>query len=191
MADTKKKMMQWLDDTGNTLNMPGSLVVAESTGEDFQTHSADTTKHLTAAEKAALKHQKQIHVVDDLAARDAIAEPFTGLSAYAKNATGDSTVSKGGAYYLYDGATWIKTSEAESMDVVLPLSNEQLLDINAKKHTHANAVSLDKLSVDADGLKVDGAPVGSIAFVTGPEDTPVYNGKIRIVVSEYTPPVQA
>ena len=62
---------------------------------------------------------KEIKVVDDVAARDALQNPFVGLSAFVKNATGDATVKAGGAFYIYDGAAWVKTSEAESMDVVL------------------------------------------------------------------------
>lgn len=49
-------------------------------------------------------------VVANIAARDAIATKFDGLSVYVKDATGDSTVSSGGAYYLYTDNAWIKIS---------------------------------------------------------------------------------
>lgn len=62
---------------------------------------------------------KEIKVVDDIAARNALQNPFAGLSAFVKNATADDTVSSGGAFYIYDGTAWVKTSEAESMDIVL------------------------------------------------------------------------
>lgn len=62
---------------------------------------------------------KEIKIVDSITARDGLADPFAGLSVYVKDASADSTVNSGGAYYLYDGAAWIKTAEAESMDVVL------------------------------------------------------------------------
>lgn len=62
---------------------------------------------------------KEIKIVDNIAARDGIADAFAGLSVFVKDASGDSTVNSGGAYYLYDGAAWVKTAEAESMDVVL------------------------------------------------------------------------
>lgn len=197
MADTKKKMLQWLDDTGTPMTTPGSLVVAESTGETFDAHSADSAKHLTVMEKAALKHIRQIRVAQTTAERDGIFEPFEGLSVFVKDATGDSSVTSGGAYYIYDGAAWLKTAESESMDVVLnwaniegkPLTDAELADINAQKHAHVNAASLDKLTVDADGLKVDGIGVGGIAILANPKDTPVYNGKLRLVVTEYTAPV--
>ena len=62
---------------------------------------------------------KEVKVVDDIAARNALPNPYTGLSAYVKNASADSTVNAGGAYYIYDGAAWVKTAESESMDVIL------------------------------------------------------------------------
>lgn len=62
---------------------------------------------------------KERRVVDNIAARDAIEDKFSNLQVYVIDATGDNTVSKGGADYLYDGTNWIKTGESESMDVVL------------------------------------------------------------------------
>ena len=62
---------------------------------------------------------KEIKIVDSIAARDGITDAFAGLSVYVKDASADTTVNSGGAYYLYDGAAWIKTAESESMDVVL------------------------------------------------------------------------
>ena len=61
---------------------------------------------------------KEIKIVDSIAARDGITDAFAGLSVYVKDASA-TTVNSGGAYYLYDGTAWIKTAEAESMDVVL------------------------------------------------------------------------
>lgn len=62
---------------------------------------------------------KEIKVVADIAERNTLATPFVGMSAFVKDATADSTVASGGAFYIYDGSAWVKTSEAESMDVVL------------------------------------------------------------------------
>lgn len=196
MADTKKQMMEWLGTNGNPMNTKGSQVIAETTGETFDAHSTDAGKHLTVTEKAALKHIKQIRVAPTIVERDAILEPFEGLSVFVKDATGDSSVTSGGAYYIYDGSAWLKTAESESMDVVLnwtniegkPLTDAELADLNAKKHVHANAASLDKLTVDAEGLKVDGVGVGGIAILASPSDTPMFNGKLRLVVTEYTAP---
>ncbi len=57
-------------------------------------------------------------VVADITARDALT-PEEGLIAYVVDATGDSTVTSGGASYIYDGSNWIKISEFESMDAVI------------------------------------------------------------------------
>ena len=62
---------------------------------------------------------KEIKIVDNIAARDGITDAFAGLSVYVKDASADTTVNSGGAYYLYDGTAWIKTAESEAMDVVL------------------------------------------------------------------------
>ena len=62
---------------------------------------------------------KEIKVVANVSERDAIADKFSGLAVYVKDATGDATVARGGAYYIYDGGAWLKTAESESLDVVL------------------------------------------------------------------------
>lgn len=62
---------------------------------------------------------KEVHVVENIAERDSMTDLFRGKSVYVKDATADATVKRGGAYYIYDGASWIKTAEAESLDVVL------------------------------------------------------------------------
>ena len=62
---------------------------------------------------------KEVHVVENIAERDGMTDLFKGKSVYVKDATADTSVKKGGAYYIYDGAGWIKTAEAESLDVVL------------------------------------------------------------------------
>ena len=66
---------------------------------------------------------KEIRIASNIAARDAMTGLFEGLSVYVVDATADSTVTSGGAWYLYDGTNWIKTAEAESMDAVLQWAN--------------------------------------------------------------------
>ncbi|MCA2505418.1 MAG: hypothetical protein IM550_20320 [Microcystis sp. M54BS1] len=81
------------------------------------------------------------------------------------NATGDSTVASGAATYLYRASTtsWIKLSEAESMDLILQWSNIQgkptssaaAIDTAvANSHTHSNKTQLDKIGENADGLLI-------------------------------------
>lgn len=120
---------------------------------------------------AAVAGQSRVHVVADITARDALADPVVGDQAWVKDATADATVTSGAAIYLYESTElgWVKTGEAESMDMVVswssvqdrPVTDEQLTDTVSKKHEHANATAvLDKLSTDDQGrLLLDGAPV--------------------------------
>ena len=68
---------------------------------------------------------KEIRIAANIAARNAMTGLFAGLSVYVTDATADSTVSSGGAWYLYNGTSWIKTAESESMDMVLQWANVQ------------------------------------------------------------------
>lgn len=68
---------------------------------------------------------KEIRFVADIAARNAMTGLFAGLSVFVTDATGDTTVASGGAFYLYNGTAWIKTAESESMDLVLQWANIQ------------------------------------------------------------------
>lgn len=66
---------------------------------------------------------KEIRIAADITARNAMTGLFAGLSVYVVDATADTTVTSGGAWYLYDGTNWIKTAEGESMDAVLQWAN--------------------------------------------------------------------
>lgn len=68
---------------------------------------------------------KEVRIVANIAARNALTGLFAGLNVYVTDASGDSTVNSGGAYYLYDGTNWIKTGESESLDLVLSWANIQ------------------------------------------------------------------
>ena len=116
---------------------------------------------------SAVANVNNIQVVADIAERDALA-PTTTKYVYVKNATGDATVSSGGATYLYDttASAWVKISEAESLDVSLtwdtlqgkPSSTADQIDTAvANSHTHSNKTQLDKVGEDAEGnLTYDG-----------------------------------
>lgn len=102
-----------------------------------------------------------LHVVDNIAARDALA-PIENIIVLVTDATGDNTVSSGGATYVYDVSKtlWKKIGETESMDLVLSWSNinnrptSAVADIDdavTKRHTHTNKLSLDKVGEDENG----------------------------------------
>lgn len=102
-------------------------------------------------------------VVADITDRDALA-PTEVTIAVVLDATDDATVTSGSATYVYNptNSTWVKISEAESMDVVLnwaniqngPSSTAAQIDAAvADSHTHSNKAVLDKF-----GENLDGAP---------------------------------
>ena len=104
---------------------------------------------------SAISSVSNYQVVTDIAARNAL-NSKTSL-VYVKNATGDPTVKSGGATYIYDSATsaWVKTSEAETMDLVFSWANLQgkptstVVAIDAavsNSHAHTNKTQLDNIS---------------------------------------------
>lgn len=111
----------------------------------------------------AVQNATELLIVADIAARNALTLTSTRY-VYVKDATGDTSVTSGGATYLYDPAgtttKWIKVSESESLDVQVtwaalegkPTSTPAQIDASvAATHTHANKTQLDKISEDADG----------------------------------------
>lgn len=112
-----------------------------------------------------------VQVVADIAARDAL-NPSVTTQVLVRNATGDSTVSSGSATYVYDVAasSWFKTSESESLDLVLQWSNivgkpsssaADIDDAVTKKHSHANFSVISDISDIGGHLAYSGQPVRS------------------------------
>ena len=131
------------DSTGTTLKR----ILNES---DIQTLINDSLSGISA-----------IQVVSDIASRDALIWSANG-KVYVVDATDDTTVNSGGAEYIYDFAnsTYIKTSEAESLDLIIQWSNIQgaptstpvAIDLAvSNSHTHFNKTELDLLGQDVNG----------------------------------------
>ena len=110
---------------------------------------------------SSLSSLSELRIVADIAARNALT-PTKALYVYVENATGDPTVASGGATYLYktSNSTWIKVSEAESLDVALnwssivgrPSSSAAAIDAAVgASHTHANKTQLDLIGQNAQG----------------------------------------
>lgn len=158
--------IQLYDKHGNEINPKtlAALVILSGGG---------TVEEKIVALEAALSGQTGCSVVADIEARDALTDMNVGDQAWVIDATGDATVSKGGAKYIWQSEEtgWVKTAESESMDVVLKWANLQdkpsstVLEIDdavAKKHEHANKTDvLDKLSVSDGKLQLDGQNVDS------------------------------
>ena len=103
-----------------------------------------------------------LSIVADIAARNALA-PVRSEFVFVVNATGDSGVASGGATYLYNvgSSTWLKISEAESLDVVTnwnsitgrPTSTPNDIDAAVSvMHAHSNKTQLDNIGQNAGGL---------------------------------------
>lgn len=110
---------------------------------------------------ASVQSISSIRVVDNIAQRDAL-----GLTQNAQvfviDATGDATVSSGGATYIYRAATstFIKVSESESLDLALQWTNivgrpsstpSQIDAAVAASHSHTNKTQLDQIGQSASG----------------------------------------
>lgn len=134
-------------------------VAADGTTARHVINKSDIQGMIDAAIVAA--GANNLTIVADIAARDAL-NPDSAIQVYVTDATDDATVASGGATYLYNPTTdaWIKTSEAESLDVVLAWANLQdkpsssVTDIDdavAKKHSHANKTELDNIGENGAG----------------------------------------
>ena len=137
----------------------------------------------------AIGAQTITHVVANIAARDAITDMKVGDQAWVKDATGDSSVKRGAAKYLYEGdvaedgaisnGQWVKTAEVESMDMVFKWADIQDKPTSAVEDID-KAVGATKLldghelTVADDKLQLDGkdvAPAAYKPYVTiSPED---------------------
>lgn len=93
-----------------------------------------------------------LKVVDDIDARDA--QRASASMFYVKDATKDTSVKRGGAFYIYDGTAFTKVAEAESMDLSLSwddvkdkpnVTKQQIETTVTNTHTHANKTQLDKI----------------------------------------------
>lgn len=100
-------------------------------------------------------------IVDTIADLNALT-PENGATVLVIDASADATVTSGAATYIYRTATtsWIKISEAESLDVALNWSaivgrpTSVVADIDdavTNRHTHANKTQLDNIDQDAEG----------------------------------------
>lgn len=105
-------------------------------------------------------------IVADIAARNALS-PSGVVIAYVLNATGDATVSSGGATYIYNpsGSSWTKIAEFESMDTSMswasltgkPTSSPAQIDAAvAATHSHSNKTQLDKIGEASGEMQYNG-----------------------------------
>jgi hypothetical protein len=155
--------------------VPDSIYFVAPTGsaanyvEIYVVNSAGTAARHTPTKSeidgwitSAIGSANDLTIVADITARNALLPLTAPKWVYVIDATGDATVTAGGATYLYNPTTtsWVKSSEAESMDVVLAWANitgkptSAVADIDdavTKRHTHANLTQLNKIGEDVGG----------------------------------------
>ena len=66
---------------------------------------------------------REVRIVENIGQLQSIKNPFQGLLVYVKDASGDVDIDEGGAYYIYDGRQYIKTSTASTMEAVVDFKN--------------------------------------------------------------------
>lgn len=110
--------------------------------------------------ESTLSGKVPCHIVEDIAARDALEGPKQGELCWVKDASADETVTAGAAQYIYDGSAWVKIAEAESMDLVVKWADiqgkEAVETAMAKAHEHANSDLLNGISASGDTMTVNG-----------------------------------
>lgn len=143
--------------TGNPTDLEIYFGKSDGTGAR---HSLTRTE-AQAMIDAAASGGSDFAIVADIAARNALS-PTTNMSVYVKDATADTNVGTGGAFYIYELAstTWILTAEQESLNVSQnwsdivgkPASTPAQIDAAVSNtHTHSNLTELGKIGQAANG----------------------------------------
>ena len=105
----------------------GNIIHVQTVGEQV---IVDTNSDLQTALtniRASIAGKNETYVVADMTARAALTNLKVGDRAWVIDASADSTVASGAAYYLVQSITtgenptptWVKVAEAESMDVTV------------------------------------------------------------------------
>lgn len=121
----------------------------------------DDIQSLIVSELGSFTGPTELEVFDTIADRDATT-PDAVSYAYVVDASADATVESGGASYIYNtkSSEWMKTSESESLDLVLDWDNiqgkpsstpAQIDQAVSQAHTHDNKEFLDKVGENETG----------------------------------------
>lgn len=153
------------------------IVVTNNAGTAPHRHVLNTAD-VEAMIADSLSSVSELTIVSNIAARNALT-PSGTIYVYVEDATGDATVASGGATYLYKPSTtsWIKTSEAESLDVSFtwsslvgkPTSSPAAIDAAvAASHSHSNITQLNAIGQNgASEMTYNGVQVKTEWSTTG------------------------
>lgn len=110
---------------------------------------------------ATVEGIETLEVVNTIVDRNNL-NPTKNIIVLVLDATGDPTVSSGGATYVYrvSNSSWVKISETESLDIIISWANivnkptSSVADIDNAvllRHTHSNKSQLDLIGQDGNG----------------------------------------
>lgn len=168
--------------TAFTLTGPYTDAIIYYTGDDLPASAPTYVYHVDLSGTVTeLTSPHTIATNQDVFANSAAMAAATGQLpgdiAYVVDASGDATVTTGAAMYVWDGTTWKKIAEFESMDFVLasaisPAATDGVgavgvsSNLAREDHKHpAQGVSADtsnSLTIGTDGLHYAAAPVNEV-----------------------------
>ena len=200
MAETKKMLDQLLDEAGREILISGSVVMDRTTGKTFSEHIAESGIHKSESEinemiSAAVEAVK----TGDLAT---LTSTVSALQTTVNNFLTGEPDDNGTLDRLKELVAAIEANK-DNIDALvvdhatkeeLTALAERVSAIEPKAHEHANKDVLDGINKAVNGnLTFNGKELNGetgIAIVDSVEASPSWTGKLRMVVTEYTP-VQA
>lgn len=199
MAETKKMLDQLLDEAGREILISGSVVIDKTTGKTFSEHIAESGIHKSESEinemiSAAVEAVK----TGDIAT---LTSTVSSLQATVNNFLTGEPDDNGTLDRLKELVAAIEANK-DSIDALvtdhatkaeLTALTERVAAIEPKAHEHANKDVLDGINKAVNGnLTFNGKDsTGKQGrHVDSVEASPSWTGKLRMVVTEYTP-VQA
>ncbi len=200
MAETKKMLNQLLDEAGREILISGSVVMDRTTGKTFSEHIAESGIHKSESEinemiSAAVEAVK----TGDLAT---LTSTVSALQTTVNNFLTGEPDDNGTLDRLKELVAAIEANK-DNIDALvadhatkeeLTALAERVSAIEPKAHEHANKDVLDGINKAVNGnLTFNGKELNGetgIAIVDSVEASPSWTGKLRMVVTEYTP-VQA
>lgn len=140
------------------------LYVTSSDGAEVREVSGLSESEVNTLIDSKLLSHKELLFTSTITTRDNLALDRDTL-VLVQDATGDSTVNSGAAYYYYVAGTntWNKVAEFEGMDLTVTWDSidgrpnvtvAQLEQAVAMMHEHANKAILDGISLDTNGFAI-------------------------------------
>lgn len=190
------RLYRFFDNDGNIKYFYAEDIYIKSENKDLEEFSADLVSTLEAL-KSAIRHYTSVVIAQDIAARDLLTKLVAGSIVWVEDATGDDTVTSGGAAYLVkviNGVrTWIKLTESESLDITIdwshlngtPMSSpEEIDDAVYQRHSHQNKAILDDVESYKDYLSFNSKVLSGTTGIDIRESEDSNNGfKSKVCIS--------